>query len=917
MTIFSLVGEILLKDNNTKGKLQEIESAGSKTGSTLDGAFSKIGGALLKLGAVVGVAMGFKQLFSVASAYQQTLAQTDAVLKSTSGAAGMTKQQLIALADAQSKVTTFSKGTNMATENLLLTFTNIGQKVFPDALKSVNDMSQALGQDTKSSAIQLGKALNDPIKGVTALQRVGVTFTAAQKEQIKSMVEAGNVAGAQKVILQELQKEFGGSAEAAGKTFGGQLTILRNQLTGVGVGIVSKLLPPLTTLVTAINNHMPQIQAITTNVINGIGNAVNSAMPIIEKIIEDGIKIAGNIFPNIGGSAGGLGSAIAGLVGGGLTVLKDVMDWLAQHGSVVQAAFIGITTALLGYKAVVLASNSVQEVQSVLFALQAIKAGFASDALAAMSVSTDSNTAAQWLLNAALNANPIGLVVGAIAIFIGVLVLAYQHSETFRNIVNGAFNGIKSVAVSVFNFLKGFIGKWGVEILAVIAPFIGIPVLIYQHWSGITAFVSNLWNSVKTTTSNVWNSIVSAISGFVNGVKNTISTVFNAVATFLTTIWNTISNVFNTVINAIVSTAMNIFNTFKSSVLEIFDGIKTYFTGVWELIKTIFLGALLIIIDLVTGNFTKLSQDAQLIWNDLKTAFSNIWNGIKEIFSGALDFLKAYVTTVWNTIKSTTESLWNGLKSFLSSLWDSIKSLASSAWNGLKDAVVSIVTSVVDTAKSIWNGLLSWFESLPGRLYNAGSSMFNSLKSGISSVIGTITSVVKNGFNGAINFITSLPGKAVTWGRDFINGLTSGIRSVIGAVGNAVEGVANKIRSVLHFSVPDEGPLTDYESWMPDFMTGLASGIESNKFKVTDKIKELAGDMKIDAAANISTKASNTSKSNNNNISNSKDNTPKQPIILQLILQNGKVLAEYLIDDINKLQGTMQLSSSRLNLGRR
>lgn len=86
------------------------------------------------------------------------------------------------------------------------------------------------------------------------------------------------------------------------------------------------------------------------------------------------------------------------------------------------------------------------------------------------------------------------------------------------------------------------------------------------------------------------------------------------------------------------------------------------------------------------------------------------------------------------------------------------------------------------------------------------------------------------------------------WGKDMINGLINGIKSMIGNVGKAINGVANKIRSILHFSVPDEGPLTDYESWMPDFMSGLARGIESNKYKVVSAIRSLAADMAISPA---------------------------------------------------------------------
>lgn len=884
MTLFSLVGEILLKDNNTKQKLEEIEGAGSKTGFTLDGAFSKVGSALLKLGAVVGVTMGFKSLFDKASAGQQTMAQMEAVLKSTGDASGMTKNQLVALADAQSKVTTFSKGTNMATENLLLTFTNIGQKVFPDALKSVNDMSQALGQDTKSSAIQLGKALNDPIKGVTALQKVGVTFNAQQKEQIKSMVEAGNVAGAQKIILQELQKEFGGSAEAAGKTFAGQLTILRNQLTGVGVGIVSKLLPPLTSLVTTINNHMPQIQAVIGNVTNFIGNAINALMPTFESIIQDVIKIAGNVFPKLSGSSGTLGKQLNDLAKNGLNIIKSVFDWLAKNSEVVRAGIAGVAGAFAVMKIATIASDMMKMV------------GAAKDLVNGFKTLRAAGAGANMIMKVLFGLNPMALGIGiGITLLAAIAYEVITHWTQVKAFFINLWTGVKQKFTEFWNWLKPFMAQWGPIILTVIAPFIGIPLLIVQHWSQIKATLASIWNSIKTTATSV----------------------FNGIASFFISIWTTISNTFNTVINAIVTFVNTTFGSMIADVKIIFGDFQAMFKAVWDAIKNIFLGTILLILDLVTGNFNKLKSDAQAIWNSIKDDFETIWLAIKVIFITTLDLIRDTVTTVWNGIKSTTESLWNGLKEFLSSLWEGIKSTASSAWNSLKDAVISIVTSVVDTAKSIWSGLLSWFEGLPSRLYNAGSSMFNSFKSGISSVLGTITSVVQNGFNGAINFITSLPGKAVTWGKDFIDGLVNGIKNKIGDVGNAVSGVADKIRSILHFSVPDEGPLVDYESWMPDFMAGLANGIDSNKFKVTDKIKEIAGNMKIDAAANISANASNTNKSNNKNINNSNDNTPKQPIILQLVLQNAKVIAEWLIDDINKLQGSIQLNNSRLNLGRR
>ena len=113
-------------------------------------------------------------------------------------------------------MTTYSDDAVQAGQNMLLTFTNIGKETFPEATKTLLDMATAMNggatasaEQLSSQAIQLGKALNDPVQGLSALSRVGVTFTEEQKNVIKTMAETGNVAGAQKLIIAELNREFG------------------------------------------------------------------------------------------------------------------------------------------------------------------------------------------------------------------------------------------------------------------------------------------------------------------------------------------------------------------------------------------------------------------------------------------------------------------------------------------------------------------------------------------------------------------------------------------------------------------------------------------------------------------------------------------------------------------------------------
>lgn len=159
---------------------------------------------------------------------EQAIFQLEQRLKSTGGVVGLSSQQLQGMAASLQGLTTYGDEATIEMQALLLTFTNIRGAIFEQALPAVLDMSTAMGQDLKSSTLQLGKALNDPIKGVSALAEVGVAFTAAQKEQIRTLQESGRVQEAQTIILKELQTEFGGAAQAARQGLGGSLKALQN-----------------------------------------------------------------------------------------------------------------------------------------------------------------------------------------------------------------------------------------------------------------------------------------------------------------------------------------------------------------------------------------------------------------------------------------------------------------------------------------------------------------------------------------------------------------------------------------------------------------------------------------------------------------------------------------------------------------
>jgi hypothetical protein len=215
-----------------------MTSTGTKAGQTLGSSTKKsflsgIAGIATGLGGLLLAtkAVGFlKDSIAQARESQKVTAQTRAVIKSTGGVANVTAKQIGNLANAISLKTGIDDEEIQSSENMLLTFKNVhnevgkGNDIFNQATQTVTDMSAALGQDAKSSAIQLGKALNDPVKGITALSRVGVTFDDQQKAQITTLVAHNHLLGAQKIILKELTSEFGGSA-AAQATAGDKLKV--------------------------------------------------------------------------------------------------------------------------------------------------------------------------------------------------------------------------------------------------------------------------------------------------------------------------------------------------------------------------------------------------------------------------------------------------------------------------------------------------------------------------------------------------------------------------------------------------------------------------------------------------------------------------------------------------------------------
>lgn len=178
--------------------------------------------------AAVGIGLLARKIVNATKAQEQSIAQLNAAIASTGMAAGLTSIELQAMAAEMQNVSTFGDETIMTMQAVMLTFTKIGKETFPRATQATIDLATRMGTDLKSAALQVGKALNDPIRGLDGLGRAGIQFTDQQKDLIKSLAATGEMAKAQSLILKELETQFGGSAKAARETFGGAIEGLGN-----------------------------------------------------------------------------------------------------------------------------------------------------------------------------------------------------------------------------------------------------------------------------------------------------------------------------------------------------------------------------------------------------------------------------------------------------------------------------------------------------------------------------------------------------------------------------------------------------------------------------------------------------------------------------------------------------------------
>jgi hypothetical protein len=270
-------------------------------------------------------------------------AQTNAALKSTGGVANVTARQVQKLSGSLSRMSGIDDELVQQGENLLLTFKNVrnevgkGNKIFDRATAAALDLSVAGFGSVETTAKQLGKALNDPVRGMTALRRSGITFSKAQEDVVNAMVKANDTLGAQRLILKEVESQVGGSARALGETLPGKLNILRNTFDNLAGSVVQRFEPAIKKAVDGVVVWLSKTKN-QEKVQKAINDTVKTAATVVKvfvQVLETLRAILGPLIRLVGGLQNAIKLLIAVMVA---AKVASFVTAIATIGTAAQAS---------------------------------------------------------------------------------------------------------------------------------------------------------------------------------------------------------------------------------------------------------------------------------------------------------------------------------------------------------------------------------------------------------------------------------------------------------------------------------------------------------------------------------------------------------------------------------------------------
>lgn len=450
------------------------------------------------------------------------------------------------------------------------------------------------------------------------------------------------------------------------------------------------------------------------------GDAYNSTIETMESIND--IK-----YDDIGSALQGLGRTLETDVIEPLgeelkPVVEDAIDIVKANAPQIKEILATVVTKIGEFIGFVVNNGP-----TIISILGAIGAGFVTwkvaslintvvGAIQAFKLANEGATIAQWAMNAAMNANPIGIIITAIVALVTAFVLLWNNCEGFRNFWIGLWENIKIAAKAVADW---FVQAWQ----SVTAWFV-------QAWTDVSTFFSNLWTSITGAIQSAWNWCVSLFSTVGQWLYNNV---IAPIAQFFTDLWNGIVSAFHTVIDPWIEIVR------RASVLcynEIIKPIADFFVELWNSITSGLQSAWNWIVNLATAIAGWVNTN---VIQPVANFFVGLWTKIENGVSSAISTVKSVFSTVAEWVNTTVIQPITG---FFSNLWNGFKNGAVNAWEGVKSVFSKVGSFFGDCFSVVKDKILS--------VFSAGGKIFSGIKDGIVSTFKTVVNAIIGGINKVI-----------------------------------------------------------------------------------------------------------------------------------------------------------------------
>lgn len=336
-------------------------------------------------------------------------------------------------------------------------------------------------------------------------------------------------------------------------------------------------------------------------------------------------------------------------------------------------------------------------------------------------------------------ANPIVLIVAAIAAAVAAFIYFWNTSEEFRQFWINLWEAIKTAVKTV---VDGIVNFFTVTVPEAFNSFVAF---FQGLWEGIKSFFSGIWEGMKEIVTTVWETIKNVVQVAIMAIGEIFTTALTIITLPFQFIWENCKEIITTAweaIKGVISTALEAIGTAISTAWE---AVKTTTSTVFEAVKTV----------------------ATTVWNGIKSVLDPIITGIQTAVSTAWEAIKTATTTVFEAVKTTATTVWNGIKTAIDTVVNGVKTAVSTAWNAVQTTTTTVFNAVKTAASTAWNAIKTTI-----------TSVIESIKSGISSGLNAIQSTVSNILNGIKNTFTN----------------------VFNNVWSFVQGIVNKLKSIFNFS---------------------------------------------------------------------------------------------------------------------